>query len=87
MGEGNCYPFYEWPEDSIQKESWELFVGVDYMLRAICGGGLYDRWLSTFGSDDIPACGFGFGDAVIVEQLKEKGLLPKLSHQVENIVC
>jgi hypothetical protein len=23
--------------------------------------------LSTFGSEDIPACGFGFGDAVIVE--------------------
>ncbi|ONM29269.1 Histidine--tRNA ligase chloroplastic/mitochondrial [Zea mays] len=36
-------------------------------LRAICGGGRYDRLLSTFGSEDIPACGFGFGDAVIVE--------------------
>ncbi|CAM8965771.1 unnamed protein product [Rhodiola kirilowii] len=33
-------------------------------LRAICGGG---RLLSTFGGDDIPACGFGFGDSVIVE--------------------
>ena len=36
-------------------------------LRAICGGGRYDRLLSTFGGDDIPACGFGFGDAVILE--------------------
>ena len=36
-------------------------------LRAICGGGRYDRLLSTFGGEDIPACGFGFGDAVIVE--------------------
>ena len=36
-------------------------------LRAICGGGRYDRLLSTFGSEDVPACGFGFGDAVIVE--------------------
>ena len=36
-------------------------------LRAICGGGRYDQLLSTFGGDDIPACGFGFGDAVIVE--------------------
>ncbi|XWS66841.1 hypothetical protein CRYUN_Cryun05aG0235700 [Craigia yunnanensis] len=35
--------------------------------RAICGGGRYDRLLSTFGGDDVPACGFGFGDAVIVE--------------------
>ncbi|PKU74160.1 Histidine--tRNA ligase [Dendrobium catenatum] len=55
-------------------------------LRAICGGGRYDRLFSTFGSDDIPACGFGFGDAVIVELLKEKGLLPDLNRQVDDIV-
>ncbi|XP_010935706.1 histidine--tRNA ligase, chloroplastic/mitochondrial isoform X2 [Elaeis guineensis] len=55
-------------------------------LRAICGGGRYDRLLSTFGSDDIPACGFGFGDAVIVEFLKEKGLVPDIARQVEDIV-
>jgi len=55
-------------------------------LRAICGGGRYDRLLSTFGSEDIPACGFGFGDAVIVELLKEKGLLPDMSRQIDDIV-
>uniref|UniRef100_A0A0D9VL74 histidine--tRNA ligase n=1 Tax=Leersia perrieri TaxID=77586 RepID=A0A0D9VL74_9ORYZ len=55
-------------------------------LRAICGGGRYDRLLSTFGSEDVPACGFGFGDAVIVELLKEKGLLPDLSRQIDDIV-
>ncbi|XP_044473581.1 histidine--tRNA ligase, chloroplastic/mitochondrial-like isoform X2 [Mangifera indica] len=59
----------------------------DGKLRAICGGGRYDRLLLTFGGDDIPACGFGFGDAVIVELLKEKGLLPELDLQVDNIVC
>ncbi|XP_027175315.1 histidine--tRNA ligase, chloroplastic/mitochondrial isoform X2 [Coffea eugenioides] len=66
-----------------------VFEGFDRegKLRAICGGGRYDHLLSTFGGDDIPACGFGFGDAVIVELLKEKGLLPELSPQVENIVC
>ncbi|CAM8959939.1 unnamed protein product [Rhodiola kirilowii] len=44
-----------------------VFEGFDRQgkLRAICGGG---RLLSTFGGDDIPACGFGFGDAVIVEE-------------------
>lgn len=55
-------------------------------LRAICGGGRYDRLLSTFGSDDIPAVGFGFGDAVIIELLKEKGLVPDLVRQVDDIV-
>ncbi|KAE8679385.1 bifunctional monodehydroascorbate reductase and carbonic anhydrase nectarin-3-like [Hibiscus syriacus] len=59
----------------------------DGKLRAICGGGRYDRLLSTFGGDNVPACGFGFGDAVIVELLKEKGLLPELSLEVDNIVC
>lgn len=66
-----------------------VFEGFDRegKLRAICGGGRYDRLLSTFGGDDLPACGFGFGDAVIVELLKERGLLPELNFQVENIVC
>uniref|UniRef100_A0A7C8YTU3 histidine--tRNA ligase n=1 Tax=Opuntia streptacantha TaxID=393608 RepID=A0A7C8YTU3_OPUST len=66
-----------------------VFEGFDRegKLRAICGGGRYDRLLSTFGGDDISACGFGFGDAVIVELLKEKGLLPELGLQVDNMVC
>ncbi|XP_072995433.1 histidine--tRNA ligase, chloroplastic/mitochondrial [Typha latifolia] len=55
-------------------------------LRAICGGGRYDTLLSTFGGDNIPACGFGFGDAVIMELLKEKGLVPDLVRQVDDIV-
>ncbi|KAL6954837.1 histidine--tRNA ligase [Sarracenia purpurea var. burkii] len=66
---------------------WKLGFDREGKLRAICGGGRYDRLLSTFGGDDIPACGFGFGDAVIVELLKEKGLLPEIGQQVENIVC
>ncbi|XP_057983440.1 histidine--tRNA ligase, chloroplastic/mitochondrial isoform X2 [Malania oleifera] len=66
-----------------------VFEGFDREgnLRAICGGGRYDQLLSTFGGDEIPACGFGFGDAVIIELLKDKGLLPELSLEVENIVC
>ncbi len=55
-------------------------------LRAICGGGRYDRLLSTFGGADAPACGFGFGDVVILELLKDKGLLPTLSSAVDDVV-
>ncbi|KAG0591150.1 hypothetical protein KC19_1G153900 [Ceratodon purpureus] len=55
-------------------------------LRAICGGGRYDRLLSTYGGEDTPACGFGFGDAVIVELLKDKKLLPQFPHMVDDIV-
>jgi histidyl-tRNA synthetase len=45
-------------------------------LRAIAGGGRYDKLLQTFGGDATPAAGFGFGDAVIVELLKERNVLP-----------
>jgi len=55
-------------------------------LRAICGGGRYDRLLSTFGGKDVPACGFGFGDVVIVELLKDKGLLPELKSSCDDVV-
>lgn len=55
-------------------------------LRAICGGGRYDRLLGTFGGTDAPCAGFGFGDAVIIELLKEKGLLPQLGHKVRAVV-
>jgi hypothetical protein len=56
-----------------------VFEGFDRAgsLRAICGGGRYDKLLGTFGGDDQPMAGFGFGDAVIVELLKDKGLLPR----------
>ena len=47
-------------------------------LRAICGGGRYDALLSSYGGEDQPAVGFGFGDAVIVELLAERKLLPAL---------
>jgi histidyl-tRNA synthetase len=45
-------------------------------LRAIAGGGRYDKLLETFGGEPTPAVGFGFGDAVIVELLKERNVLP-----------
>jgi len=55
-------------------------------LRAICGGGRYDHLLSMFGGKDVPACGLGFGDAVIAELLKEKDLLPDLPPSVQDVV-
>ena len=55
-------------------------------FRAICGGGRYDKLLSTLGGKDLPATGFGFGDMVIMELLKDKNLLPQLLSGVEDIV-
>ena len=55
-------------------------------LRAICGGGRYDKLLSTLGGKDLPATGFGFGDMVIMELLAEKGLVPELIGGIDDIV-
>ncbi len=55
-------------------------------LRAICGGGRYDRLIGTLGGKDLPATGFGFGDMVIMELLESKGLLPVLSQGVSDVV-
>eukprot|EP00752_Nemacystus_decipiens_P014338 g12757.t1 len=57
-------------------------------LRAIAGGGRYDALLESFGGEPLPAAGFGFGDAVIVELLSDKGLLPKdKGPGVAAVVC
>jgi histidyl-tRNA synthetase len=45
-------------------------------LRAICGGGRYDNLLLSLGGVDLPALGFGMGDVVLGELLKERGLVP-----------
>lgn len=56
-------------------------------LRAIAGGGRYDKLLETFGGDRTPAAGFGFGDAVIVELLKERNVLPSFdSSGIDSVV-
>ena len=43
-------------------------------LRAICGGGRYDRLFSALAGIDVPALGFGMGDVVQAELLRERGL-------------
>ena len=45
-------------------------------LRAICGGGRYDNLLQALGGVDLPALGFGMGDVVLAELLRDRGLLP-----------
>ncbi len=55
-------------------------------LRAICGGGRYDRLIGTLGGKNLPATGFGFGDMVVMELLQEKGLIPNIGSVVEDVV-
>ncbi len=43
-------------------------------LRAVAGGGRYDDLLKKLGGEDLPATGFGMGDAVLAELLREKNI-------------
>jgi len=59
-------------------------------LRAIMGGGRYDRLLELYGGEkcQIPCVGFGFGDCVIMELLKECNKLPEFQGSgVDYVVC
>jgi len=88
------YGYAEWLQfDACIVRGLAYYTGIVFeafdrgeSLRAICGGGRYDRLLSTFGGKDIPACGFGFGDVVIIELLKDKGLLPDTSRAIDDLV-
>jgi histidyl-tRNA synthetase len=56
-------------------------------LRAICGGGRYDTLLKSLGGADLPALGFGMGDVVLGELLRERSLLPAAASTVEMWVA
>jgi histidyl-tRNA synthetase len=43
-------------------------------LRAICGGGRYDNLFRSLADVDVPALGFGMGDVVLGELLKDRKL-------------
>ena len=88
------YGFADWLEyDASVVRGLAYYTGTVFeafdragKFRAICGGGRYDTLLSTLGGENLPMVGFGFGDAVIVELLKDKKLLPELSHSVDDVV-
>ena len=52
-------------------------------LRAICGGGRYDNLLDALGGVQMPAVGFGMGDVVLAELLKDRGLAPAESSSID----
>ena len=54
--------------------------------RAICGGGRYDSLLSTYGGATVPAVGFGFGDVVVLDVLKELGRFPELPRKLDYTI-
>ncbi len=58
-------------------------------FRAIAGGGRYDNLVKLIskGKVDIPALGFGMGDVVLCELLKERKLLPQFKQTIDVYFC
>jgi histidyl-tRNA synthetase len=56
-------------------------------LRAICGGGRYDELLRVIAGIDLPALGFGMGDVVLTELLRDCGLLPEPAGSIDCFVA
>ena len=56
-------------------------------LRAIFGGGRYDRLLSEMGGKTMPACGFGCGDVVLGILLAQRNLRPEFARQADYFVA
>ena len=55
-------------------------------FRAICGGGRYDRLLELVGGEPLPAVGFGMGDVVLGELLRERGLVPEFQRELDFFI-
>ncbi len=54
---------------------FELF-DASRSMRAICGGGRYDTLLQSLGGPELPALGFGMGDVVLADLLRDRELKP-----------
>lgn len=55
-------------------------------LRAICGGGRYDGLLKALGGVDLPALGFGMGDVVLGELLKDSKRVPAPAPTIDALL-
>jgi histidyl-tRNA synthetase len=57
-------------------------------FRAIAGGGRYDNLVALIsgGKVSMPALGFGMGDVVLLELLKERQLLPAFNSRIDLVV-
>ncbi len=56
-------------------------------LRAVCGGGRYDRLLELVGGQPLPAVGFGMGDVVLTELLRDLDRLPDVTPSVDYFIA
>jgi histidyl-tRNA synthetase len=64
---------------------WEIFDR-SRRFRAVAGGGRYDNLIERLGGPAMPALGFGMGDVVLAELLKDLGKLPPSPPRIDILV-
>jgi histidyl-tRNA synthetase len=55
-------------------------------MRAIAGGGRYDKLVELYGGQPTPAVGFAVGDVVLSDLLKELGKLPEVKQTCDLFI-
>jgi histidyl-tRNA synthetase len=71
--------------DPTLTRGFDYYTGVVFEIfdtnpanpRSLFGGGRFDKLVTLFGGDPIPATGFGMGDVTLGDFLETHGLLPK----------
>lgn len=66
---------------------FEVFDTDERNRRALFGGGRYDKLLSLFGGDPIPAVGFGMGDVTARDFLETHDLMPTYAPATELMLA
>jgi len=66
---------------------FEIFDRNPQNRRSVFGGGRFDELLGIFGSDLLPAVGFGAGDVIIRDLLETYDLLPESSSNINLTIC
>jgi histidyl-tRNA synthetase len=71
--------------DATLTRGFDYYTGIVFEIydtnpanpRSLFGGGRFDKLVAMFGSDPIPAIGFGMGDVTLADFLETHALVPK----------
>jgi len=66
---------------------FEIFDTNPNNRRSLFGGGRYDELLNIFGSEPVPAVGFGMGDVTMRDVLETYNLLPAYTPPTDLYIC
>lgn len=66
---------------------FEIFDKDPANARALFGGGRYDNLLEIFGTEPVPAVGFGAGDVTLLDFMDTHKLLPKYASPTQLFIA